>query len=51
MICRKRKSHIVLAGKVAARLSAVTVRRTVRALVDAGNWVNRSHFLSMIYQR
>ena len=33
----------LLAGKVAARLSAVTVGSTVGALVDAvaaGNWVN-----------
>ena len=47
-ICRNRKSYM-LAGKVAARLSAVTDGNSVGALVDAGNWVigNSSFSLSV----
>ncbi len=40
----------LLAGEVSARLSAVTVGRTVGALVDAvaaGNWVNGNPSFSL----
>ena len=52
VICRKRKLRIIilLAGKVAASLSAVTVGSTVGSLVDAvaaGNWVNGNPSFSL----
>ena len=51
-ICDMYKMQIthLLAGKVTARLSAVTVSSTIRALVAAvaaGNWVNGNPSLSL----